>query len=688
LFLLGIFFYKPLPNEKSILPDGITRKYIMVYLVFVLSGLTFLALSGLPLGLWRNRASQIVTVFLFSLGSVMGLTGTVGTLFLSTPLSLSLPWFLPWGQFSILIDRLSAIFLILVFTLPLLGAIFGLGYWNQREHRDNGGRLGVFYGLLSAGMALVVLAQDGVLFLLAWEIMALSAYFTASTEDHKAEVRKAGWVYLVATHAGTLLLLAMFTLWRDATGSFSLFVAPGIAPQRADLIFVLAVIGFGFKAGIMPFHVWLPGAHANAPSHVSAVMSGVMLKMGVYGILRVVSLVTLIPSWWGLSLLLLGAVSALFGIAFALGQGDLKRILAYSSIENIGIIFMGMGLGLLGKSYGEGTLILFGLGGALFHVWNHGLFKSLLFLNSGSIIHATETRNIEQMGGLIKKMPQTAFLFIVGALAISALPPLNGFAGEWLLYLGMFSALSVSGSMEIALATISAVVLAMVGALAVMVFVRLVSTIFLGSPRSETLPLAHDPALVMRIPPYIIAILCIFLGLFPWSVLSLLRDGVHVWAPAQTQNLSFTALVNPLWLTTMGLALVLTFVVGALWYHHRRRRSAGVPIQPTWDCGYGKPTARMQYTAASLGQRMVRLFSFVLWPSLTRIRLQRPFPEKEQFQSAVPDTVLDRWVLPIFEKANHVIKRVYILQQGQTYLYVLYVVIITAFLFIIMGVTA
>jgi hydrogenase-4 component B len=660
----------------------------MVHLVFVLSGVALLALSGLPVGLWRNRGSQIVSVVVFALGSLMGLVGTVGTLFYSAPLGFSLPWALPWGQFSIFIDRLSAVFLILVFTLPLLGAIFGLGYWNQKEHGDNGGRLGVFYGLLSAGMALVVLAQDGVLFLLAWEIMALSAYFVASTEDHKMEVRKAGWVYLVATHGGTLLLLAMFTLWRDAAGSFSLVVTPGIVPQRADLIFVLAVLGFGFKAGIMPFHVWLPGAHANAPSHVSAVMSGVMLKMGVYGILRMASLFTLIPPWWGLGILLLGAVSALFGIAFALGQGDLKRILAYSSIENIGIIFMGMGIGLLGKSYGEGALILLGLGGALFHVWNHGLFKSLLFLNSGSIIHATETRNVEQMGGLIKKMPQTAFLFIVGALAISALPPLNGFAGEWLLYLGMFSALSVSGAMEIALAAISAVVLAMVGALAVMVFVRLISTVFLGAPRSETLPPAHDPPLAMLIPPYSIAIVCLFLGLFPWLVLPLLQDAVHTWAPAQTQTLSFTTLMNPLWLTFMGLPLVLFAVVGALWYRHRKRRSVGVPSPNTWDCGYGKPTARMQYTAAGLGQRMVKLFSFILWPSVTPVRLEKPFPENAQFQSTVPDTVLDRLVLPVFEKANRIIPRVYILQQGQTYLYVLYVVIITAFLFIIMGVTA
>ncbi len=660
----------------------------MIYLGFVLSGIILLALSGLPVGLWRNRPSQIVTVGIFALGSLMGLTGTVGTLFLAAPLFLSLPWFLPWGQFSIFIDRLSAVFLILVFTLPLWGAIFGVGYWNQRDHGDNGGRLGVFYGLLTAAMALVVLAQDAVLFLLAWEIMALSAYFTASTEDHKIEVRRASWVYLVATHVGTLLLLAMFTLWKDGTLSFSLLVNSGIGPQRADLIFILAVIGFGFKAGIMPFHVWLPGAHANAPSHVSAVMSGVMLKMGVYGILRMVSLFTLIPPWWGFSLLLLGAVSALFGIAFALGQGDLKRVLAYSSIENIGIIFMGMGIGLIGESYGEGTLILLGLGGALFHVWNHGLFKSLLFLNAGSIIHATETRDIEQMGGLIKKMPQTAFLFIVGALAISALPPLNGFAGEWLLYLGMFSALSVSGAMEVTLAAISAVVLAMVGALAVMVFVRLVSSIFLGSPRSETLPPAHDPPLSMRIPPYGIALICLFLGLFPWSVFSLLQDAVHAWDPTRTKNLSFTSLTHPLWLTSMGLGLVFTAVVGVIWYRNRKRRAVDVPSHPTWDCGYGQPTARMRYTAASLGQRMVKLFSFILWPSVTQIRLKKPFPEKEQFQATVPDTVLDRWVLPVFEKANRIIPRVYILQQGQTYLYVLYVAIITAFLFIIMGVTA
>ena len=310
--------------------------------------------------------------------------------------------------------------------------------------------------------------------------MAMAAYFAATAEDDNPDVCRAGWVYLIATHVGTLCLIAMFALWRHATDSFALNPAQGISAEAAGTIFVLSLIGFGFKAGIMPLHVWLPGAHANAPSHVSAVMSGVMLKMGVYGIIRMTAMLPVTAVWWGGVVLIVGAITGVAGIAFAIGQNDIKRMLAYSSIENIGIIMIGLGLALLGRAFNQPEWILLGLGGALLHVWNHSLFKSLLFFNAGAIIHASHTRNIDQMGGLAKRMPRTMVLFVVGAVAICALPPLNGFASEWLIYSGLFSTLGFGSGQGFPVAAIAAVPLAMIGALAVACFVKILGTVFLG----------------------------------------------------------------------------------------------------------------------------------------------------------------------------------------------------------------
>ena len=376
----------------------------------------------------------------------MGLCGVVMSLMSATVPTLRLPWFLPWGQFSVTIDSISILFLVPVFVVPAMGSIYGLGYWKQSEHPSNGHQLGLFYGLLAGSMAVVCIARDAALFLIAWEVMAIAAYFAATVDDDNPEVCRAGWVYLVATHVGTLCLIAMFALWRHATGSFALEAVEGMSAGYAGTIFVLALIGFGFKAGFIPLHVWLPGAHANAPSHVSAVMSGVMLKMGIYGIFRMTSLLPSTGWWWGGALLAIGAVTGIAGIAFAIGQNDLKRLLAYSSIENIGIITIGLGLAMFGRSHNRVDLVMLGVGGAMLHMWNHALFKSLLFFNAGAIIHAAHTRDMDQLGGLAKRMPRVMLLFAVGAVSICALPPLNGFVSEWLLYVGLFRTLAGGGA--------------------------------------------------------------------------------------------------------------------------------------------------------------------------------------------------------------------------------------------------
>ncbi|HZT81455.1 MAG TPA: proton-conducting transporter membrane subunit, partial [Gemmataceae bacterium] len=356
--------------------------------VLTLLGILLAGLSGVPgLCLSRTgRAGQWLAALTAALGSVCGLAGIACFWATGDSRPISLPCPVPGAEFRVGMDGLSAFFLLPIFLISLLGSVYGLGYWKQTEHPDNGRKVSFFYGVMTAGMALLVVARDGVLFLFGWEIMALAGFFLVTTEDQRQQARRAGWVYLVATHAAVLCLFAAFALLRSAAGSFALAAVPAeaITPGRATAIFALAVVGFGLKAGIMPLHVWLPSAHAIAPSHVSAIMSGVLIKMGIYGIVRVTSLLPEPPVAWGGVLLGLGVGSGVLGVAFAVGQHDLKRLLAYHSIENIGIIVVGVGLALVGRSLGRTDWVVLGLGGGLLHVWNHGLFKSLLFLSAGS----------------------------------------------------------------------------------------------------------------------------------------------------------------------------------------------------------------------------------------------------------------------------------------------------------------
>jgi hydrogenase-4 component B len=654
----------------------------MNILLILLLAIVLLSLSGLPGCLLsaRSAAGQRVATALMALGSLLGLAAVAACFCAAQTPSLDLPWGFPHSRFAVAVDPVSALFLLPVFIVPALGSVYGLGYWKQAEHPANGRRLGLAYGLLAGAMALVVIAHDGVLFLIAWEVMALAAYFAATAEDDKPEVRRAGWIYLIATHVGTLCLLALFAGWRHATGSFLLEAGQPLPAKAATALFVLALVGFGFKAGLMPLHVWLPGAHANAPSHVSAVMSGVMLKMGVYGLVRMTALLPSEAPWWGPALLAAGAFSSVAGIAFAIGQRDLKRILAYSSIENIGIIAMGLGLALLGRASGHAEWILLGLGGALLHMWNHSLFKALLFFSAGAVIHAAHTREIDQMGGLAKRLPRVMALFVVGAVAICALPPLNGFAGEWLLYVGLFRTLGLGTETGVPAAALAAVTLAMAGALAVACFVKVLGTVFLGAPRTQATQHAHEPGRAMLAPMAALACGCVGIGLFPLAVTPLLEAAVRTWA-AQPALLPVAAVVPLKGLTALGLALAGLAAAVAL-VLKRTLRAQRVREGLTWDCGYARPTARMQYTGSSLGASLVDLTSFLLWPKKLRTALRGHFPRPSAFKSLVPDTVLDRLVTPLFRATGRYLPRLRVLQQGQTHLYVLYILIVMIVLLI------
>ena len=652
----------------------------MLSLWLILSGMALQGFSGVPALAFsrRSMAGQTTTFVLLAVGSLLSLVGVVlNALGIGGAEELTVPWFLPWGQFSVGLDALGNVFLALIFVVPALGACYGLGYWRQADHGDNGRRLGLAFGVLTAAMALVVLARDGVLFLLAWEGMALAAFFAITTEDDNDEVRKAGWVYLVATHVGTLCLLALFGFWARETGSFSLLTPGSLTREAADALFVLAMVGFGFKAGLMPLHFWLPGAHAHAPSHVSAVLSGVMLKVGVYGILRITSLLP-VGEWWGITVLILGIATGILGIAFALGQQDLKRLLAYSSIENIGIMVAGLGLALWGRYQARDDWVLLGLGGSLLHVWNHGLFKPLLFFNAGAVIHAAGTRSLDRMGGLGRSMPFTMALFMVGAVAICGLPPLNGFVGEWYLYLGFFHTLQGTGALMAAAAGASG--LALIGALALACFVKAGSGIFQGTSREGEIP-GHDPGGSLLVPMVILAALCVVLGVGAPLVVPALDAAVAAWDPGA--NSSLAALASTPWISTAAFAVFLGVGGGALGVKFLPRAKAKPVV--TWDCGYARPTGRMQYTASSLTDGVVRLFGFILW-SREGGKLRRGvFARKWSFRKGVPDVVLDRWLLPFAKLVGRMVPRIRVFQQGQTHVYVLYILMITLFLFAVAG---
>jgi hydrogenase-4 component B len=643
----------------------------------VLWGTALAAVSGVP-GLFLGRRSlfgQWAAALLLGAGAVLGLAGAACSAWPGLSEEIVRPWAVPGGKFAVAVDGLSAFFLLPIFLISAVGSAYGLAYWRQTDHPETGRKLRLFYGLLTACMALLVIARNSVLFLAAWEGMALSAFFLVTTEDDKEEVRAAGWLFLAAAHVGTLCLFALFALLRAAGGSFAL--APldegAVSHGTAAAVFVLALVGFGLKAGIMPLHVWLPSSHANAPSHVSALLSGVILKMGIYGLVRVLSLFPHPPVTWGEVVLALGVVSGVLGVVFALAQHDIKRLLAYHSIENIGIIVMGLGLALVGRSLQRTEWVVLGMGGALLHVWNHALFKGLLFLSAGSVIHATHTREIDHLGGLARRMPRTAAFFLIGAVAICGLPPLNGFVSEFLIYLGLFGTVGTRGGPSWPGAAFAAPALALIGALAVACFVKVFGVVFLGTARSDHARHAAECGPPMLGAMGTLAACCFFIGLLPGLVAPTLGRALSAWDPTLSDAGARLAELTPFgWITVMGFLLLGALLAGGLLLRHLLHRG-GVEKGATWGCGYAAPTPRIQYTASSFAQMLVGLFSWVLWPGVQRPGKLGLFPEKTHFHSEVPDTVLDRGVVPLFRSVARVFTWFRVLQQGSIQVSLLFI---------------
>jgi hydrogenase-4 component B len=641
-------------------------------MIWLLIGLLLIAGSGLP-GLLLPRASRSGE----RLACALLLSGTLLcswalVLCLNSPeRNLSWYWAVPTGQFALRLDSLAAAFLAPLLLVVASGAIYGLGYWPQSAHTTNGRKLRLFYGLISGAMILLLLAHNGILFLCAWETMALSGYFLITTEDHKAEARRAGYIYLIATHCGTLALIGLFALLEQGTGS-ALFPATATLPALGSgLIFLLGLFGFGMKAGLMPLHIWLPGAHAAAPSHASALLSGVIIKMGIYGLLRLTSFYAEIPAWWGWTLLLLGAVSGVLGVTLAIAQHDIKRLLAYHSVENIGIITLGLALALLGRSYDQPTLVVLGLSGCLLHVANHGLFKALLFLSAGAVIHTVGSREFYKFGGLLKRQRWTGLFFLGGAVAICGLPPFNGFVSEWLIYLGAFQSLHQSGS-PLSLVLLVAPVLALIGGLALACFVKVFGISFLGTPRSAAAAQAQEAPRSMLWPMGLLLLACAAIGLQPTSLQVLLEQAASDWSgnPALPH---LTIELAPL--SAIGLAgwLLSGLLVGIGWQLQRRTRKVPRTL-PTWGCSYPFAAPRMQYSASSFADSLLRLFHFGLWSERRGGRVKGLFPARAELSCHTPDLVLDRALIPTFTGVAWLFRRLRrLIQNGVAAIYLLYV---------------
>lgn len=639
--------------------------------------------SGLPAlfggsGPGAARGEKLSALLLAG-GALLGFVAVCGVL-TGGGATASQSWSIPGGHIVLRLDGLAAVFLLPAFLICGLGSIYGLGYWPQGQH-GSAGRLRLFYGILAACIAALPATANSILFLVAWELMALACFFLILIEQEDESVRRAAFVYLVCAHIATLALYAFFVLLAQEAGSFD-FPASGalreVAPATLTLLFLLALFGFGLKAGIMPFHVWLPDAHAAAPSHVSAVMSGVVIKMGIYGLVRMTSFFAHIPVSWGWTVLFLGVVSGVMGVVFAIAQHDIKRLLAYHSVENIGIILIGLGLAMLGRSYDNQTLIVLGLSGALLHVVNHGLFKALLFLSAGAIINATGSRQIDSYGGVLRRMPVTALCFIGGAVAICGLPPLNGFVSEWLVYLGLLKSMATTPAARVAFAAVAAPCLAMIGALAVACFVKVCGVAFLGEPRSASLQDVREAPGTITSTTVVLLGGCLLIGVWPGLAVPLLSQAVTAWGVTPPAD-CWSVLAPVGWITISALALIGLVAFFALW--QQRLTAEGGKRPPTWGCGYAWPSNRMQYTATSFAQMLTGIWA---WGLRTETKGSQPlgfFPGPAQWSDHTPDVVLDRLLYPLCRTgAQAAFKVRSFLQHGIIGVYLLYIALTLALL--------
>lgn len=591
-------------------------------------------------------------------------------------------------NFNLLFDPLSLFFILVIFIVSLPSAVYSFGYL-KGEYSRNKIILGwILLVTFILSMLLVVTVSNVFIFLIAWEIMSLVSYFLVIFDSTHEKSIQAGMIYIVMTHIGTAFLVAAFLMMYRYAGSFDFYAMKNacvLMPlQVKNIVFLFLLIGFGTKAGIVPLHIWLPYAHPQAPSHISSIMSGVMIKTAIYGLIRfVIFILGVSASWWGILIIILAGITCLVGIIYALIERDIKRLLAYSSVENIGIILLGIGLAVLFISMNMPYLAIFSLIAGLYHLVNHAIFKGLLFLCAGSVYKATGTRDIEKLGGLIKKMPQTAFCFLLGAMAISALPPLNGFVSEWLTLQAFFlGSLNMAGGIKIFLVA-SAVILALTSGLAAACFVKAFGITFLGQPRSRYAESALEASFSMKVGMFFLCILTIVFGLFAVPIIKLLAKVAGSAAGIDISSMSFSLnnfTMNPevgknIYLS-LPLLAVLLIVLGILCFIvYRLFGSQKAVIYKTWDCGYYKLDSRNEYTATAFSKPFRIAFGFFLLPYRKTQKIRESFYQVKSFSYETHTTfvfkkyIYDPAINLIFKSAKFMRK----IQPGSIHLYLAYI---------------
>jgi formate hydrogenlyase subunit 3/multisubunit Na+/H+ antiporter MnhD subunit len=624
---------------------------------------------------WSPRVLRLVVSPLFAMAGLAALSAGLAALLEGGVITAQLPLGLPWLPSRIRVDALSGFFLCVIGVVSFAVGLYAPGYVRGFERgRDSLPALGGFSGLFFTGMLLVVVADDAFLFMVAWELMSLSSYFLVALHHDSAANRRAAFLYLLMAHIGGLAILLGFGVLASFGGGFS-FDAMRAAPLSfawASVAFVLAFAGFGMKAGLVPLHAWLPEAHPVAPSHISALMSGVMLKVAVYGFIRVLfDLIGEFHWQWGVAVLAIGSISALMGVLYALMQHDLKRLLAYHSVENIGIIFIGLGLALLFLANGHAVIGAIAFVAALYHTINHALFKGLLFLGAGAILHSTNERDLEKMGGLLRRMPWTGFFFLVGCISISALPPFNGFVSEWLTFQAALQAWQLDSGVLRSLVPVAAAMLALTGALAAACFVKVYGIAFLGQARSRHVRRARPVPYSMRVGQGMLALLCLLLGVLPTVFIDLMNA-----VPQQIlgQGLPQVTAHGWLWLTPISpqtasygaplVAIALFVALGlGLWLLGRGVRR--VRRCDAWDCGFAPPTGSMQYTSTGFAQPIRRVFGLLF--HIDEVVEQQG--GRLRYRLHVRDRAWDIFYLPVANMVNRAARQVTRLQSGNVRIY-------------------
>ena len=647
-----------------------------------------------PLETWLEETRypqrvQLLSFMLLGLAGLFAITAGLSVLISEDIVSGQLPLGLPWLPWHVRFDSLSGLFYLIIGIAIFAVSLYGPGYVKDNREQDHPfAVLGLFSGIFVAGMFLVLLADDAFFFMIAWELMSVASYFLVSFQHENSANRRAAFIYLIMAEVGAILIILAFgvlTSFSDGFAfTFDALRATPLSDNWASIAFMLALLGFGMKAGLVPLHVWLPEAHPVAPSHISALMSGVMLKVAVYGLIRFsFDLLGNIQWQWGVVLMILGAISALGGILYAMMQPNLKRLLAYSSVENIGIIFMVLGLSMIFLAKGYPQLAALGFVAALFHAFNHALFKNLLFLGAGIIQHQVHDLNIENMGGLIKRMPHTSQLFLVACMSISSLPLFNGFVSEWLAFQTALQVDVLDDAVLRSLIPVMAAALALTAALAAACFVKLYGMIFLGVPRSRHAEKANETEdKGMLVSLSLLAGLCFLFGIFPGLMINLLNT---VAIQIAGSGLSNDATLGWLWLAPISAqqasysapaVLVLALIAGGISFRYLRRDPAVVLRESeTWDCGFGGLTPRMQYTSSAFTMPFRRIFAKV-WLADEKIDIQ-PGAMPQQvtdihYQLHIEDHSWPEIYQPIEKSVNHVARLVGRIQTGNIRVYLSY----------------